>query len=100
MWTFFSIAVMCATAIYLARRAEPLIKVGITLRARQPHESQPHEVPMLEPIPPDLMNLALQESEDWARNGMLRTMQDMYERCRDWNVVRAAYGGSVSDSMS
>ena len=55
---------------------------------------------MLEPIPPDLMNLALQESEDWARNGMLRTMQDMYERCRDWNVVRAAYGGSVSDSMS
>jgi hypothetical protein len=95
MWFFFSVCVFCGMITYLARRAEPLLRARLT-PAPEPVQDQPAVVEA-EPIPVDLMNLALQESEEWARQGVIRAMLDMYERCRNWDVVRAAYSAHPID---
>lgn len=43
-------------------------------------------------IPEDLVALALNEREDWAREEALRAIREKYEQLGDWNMVRRAVG--------
>lgn len=96
MWEFFQVAAVCGTLYVLSLRAEKvLVKKWEyeyeVVDDEEEEEAEEEEVsPPSDPMPVDLLNFALQESEDWARLGMIRSMQDMYDTCHDWNVVRAA----------
>lgn len=45
-----------------------------------------------EPIPPDLMALALQQSEPFAQDDILKVIRQTYAETRDWNMARRAVG--------
>jgi hypothetical protein len=54
------------------------------MRGREPAE-------MIE-IPPDLMALALNETEEWAQTQTMKVLREKYAEYHDWNRVRAAVG--------
>lgn len=43
-------------------------------------------------VPEDLVALAMTESEAWAQEETIKAMRERYETCRDWNMVRSAFG--------
>lgn len=43
-----------------------------------------------EEIPEDLVALAMQQSESWAQEDLLRVIRERYDDLRDWNRVRSA----------
>jgi hypothetical protein len=43
-----------------------------------------------EDIPEDLVALAMQHSESWAQEDLLRVIRERYDDLRDWNRVRSA----------
>ena len=43
-----------------------------------------------EDIPEDLIALAMQHSEPWAQEDLLRVIRERYDDLRDWNRVRSA----------
>jgi hypothetical protein len=45
--------------------------------------------PKSEPIPNDLDELALRESEPWAREQMRASLRDSYTEHGDWDAVRS-----------
>ena len=51
--------------------------------------AKPDDVAM---VPPDLVAVAMMESEPWAQDDMMRVIRDRYNTFGDWNRVRAAIG--------
>lgn len=43
-------------------------------------------------VPPDLVAVAMMESEPWAQDDMMRVIRERYRTFGDWNRVRAAVG--------
>lgn len=46
-------------------------------------------------IPEDLMAVAMQETEVWAQEEVVRVIQERYEALKDWNRVRSAMGVGI-----
>lgn len=99
MWIFSSVSIFCITVIYLFERLDKR-------RAKQAEAplayAMPSAVPLLdaetqglvtavEPLPMDLLMLAQRESEPWARESAVKSMYELYENVRDWNVVRGMW---------
>lgn len=91
MWELLQTLIVCGTMVYVLLRAEKFAFAWYDRLHSTKIIVPEQEVEERAPIPPDLLNLCLQESEQWAREGALKAMQDMYDRTGDWNVVRAAY---------
>lgn len=51
--------------------------------------------PKKEPLPPDLLMIADQYSEPWAREQVRAAIQDQYEDAGDWDAVRNRIHGVV-----
>lgn len=95
-------SIVCGTVIWLAWRLETVFTAReelARLRAQHNEPQAPANDFTPEPIPMDLANIALQESEPWAQAAVIKAMYDAYEKCRDWNRVRAAYP-TVPDNVS
>jgi hypothetical protein len=43
-------------------------------------------------VPDDLLGVALQETETWAQEEVIRAIREKYELFGDWNRVRASFG--------
>ncbi len=94
MWGFLSVVLLCATAIYLAHRAEMWYS---RIRPSEPAVAAPVPAPWQpEPMPAVLMSLAAMESERWAQQAALDRMQELYNELRDWNAVAAHFRSEMS----
>lgn len=89
IWLFCSVLVLVSAWVFTILRAERFAFAWYD-RLHSTKLEPVSALPKFEPLPMDLMKLASQESEVWAREGVVRAMYDMYEKTRDWNVVRAA----------
>lgn len=49
--------------------------------------------PKVDPMPPILLQAAMEESEPWAREALLKSFYEMYEATKDWGVVQSAFIG-------
>lgn len=87
-------------------RAEPLIGRVIAIFERRqltvPEHLNHQVAPVLveepttpDPIPADLLQIALNESEPWAKESVMKVLYETYTATRDWNQVRLLVG-SVS----
>lgn len=84
-----STLIVSALIAGLAWRAERLIR-DYWARTERVAAAVP-EFPPLEDdavMPTDLIHLAMNESESWARESMLKVMRDLYARTRNWDTVR------------
>ena len=104
MWVTFSVLAVCLTVLYLAWRAERLwLRARPQIPAAQMRIDRTEEFVTdpaahalantlsVDPIPLDLMLLAGKESETWARESALKSMYELYDNVKDWNVVRAVW---------
>jgi hypothetical protein len=107
MWTFLSHVATLAVVLFLWKRIEPSV---LAIMARYEVQRPPvlHE-PASEPasprksleeaideeafdtIPQELYQLAMQESEAWAREQTLSAMIQLKSRLKSWDRVRAFY---------
>ena len=74
----------CALAFYALRRADIHIGkwINVYVRAVEP----------LEEIPPDLLALAMSETEEWAQSQTVKVIREKYAEYHDWQAVRTALG--------
>jgi hypothetical protein len=56
------------------------------------HHPAPPPQPTVVEIPEDLLAVALQETETWAQEEVIRAIREKYELFSDWNRVRASFG--------
>lgn len=95
--------VICATVLWIFERSFEKLKWlrGTTdvLTVSAPQEAQAAAPVEAEPIPPDLLELALGESEQWAKEQALGAMIDMRQRVGNWNIVRAIWRGDEKPDM-
>lgn len=75
-------------AVVIVERLRPLLLRRIELQEKT--LLRPEKEPVQ--IPPDLMGLALMDSEQWAQAEMLDGMRALYDECGDWDTVRVRYG--------
>lgn len=82
--------------IDISRLLWPLVAVYAIWRFAQVAEQwappPPPPDPMLEPVPDDLVALALTHSESWAQEDTLKSMREKYAELKDWQKVRFAFG--------
>lgn len=52
----------------------------------------PPPAPQVVEIPEDLVAVAMQETEAWAQEEVVRAIREKYELFADWNRVRASFG--------
>lgn len=55
-------------------------------------ERRAAEIEATEPMPPDIMSLAMSESESWAQDNTLKVAREVYAETKDWNAARRALG--------
>lgn len=108
MEIFASVLIICLSVIYLFERLLPVLRESQfqMLEEETPSAPPPQLLPemqeetlMIEPMPSDLVMIAEEESENWARESALKAMLDVYVETRDWNIVRRMWrpgGGPVS----
>jgi hypothetical protein len=56
------------------------------------HHPTPPVQPIVAEIPEDLLAVALQETETWAQEEVIRAIREKYELFGDWNRVRSSFG--------
>lgn len=84
---------ICATAIYLWHRAEPLLRAKVTPE----RTAVPPTEPAAESIPLDLRQIASRESEPWAQQDVLAEILQRYGKAEGktsqerWDHVRKLY---------
>lgn len=54
----------------------------------------PVGLPLPEPMPDHVAVLALSETEDWAKEDMIKAMQEMYDETGDWVRVAEHFSGA------
>lgn len=91
MWGFLSVVAICMTACWLEfrlahRRREPGQVSVAPESVVAPSAPQPI---VIDPMPVDLLRVAMMESETWAREAAIKSMYEMYEHCKDWKIVAA-----------
>lgn len=87
--------IWAAVAVLLIERANRLLGRWLDLRY-PPVAVEEHEVV----VPPDLVALAMRESEEWAQEEVLKAARERYMKITDtampesqkWNLVRRALG--------
>ena len=92
---------ICGTVLWITHRLETFFSARAELARLRAQHQEPEKTQELlsapEPMPMDVANIALSESEPWAQAAVIKSMYDAYEKCRDWNRVRAAYAGHTRD---
>lgn len=92
MWSFFSVVVMCTTLVWLAERFPTLRERMRGAERVTTAGEEPISAPVsMEPMPAELLQVALMESESWAREAAIKSMYEMYEQCKDWRIVAAQW---------
>lgn len=95
MWNFFSVVAVCMTAMYFLHRLLPQLAKRAAavevLPSIDEFKYAESASATAEPIPFDLANLALKESEGWAQQAALKSMHELYDQLGDWNKVRAVW---------
>lgn len=106
MWPFFSVCVSVGGLVYITRHlTESWVRVrGLEtypVSAPQSGFEKHEEEPLPDPMPTDLFNMALTESEPWAREEMVKRMYELYNETHDWSKVRGMwYQAPASDEMT
>lgn len=91
MAALFAVLALCGTAIFLWMRAETLfVKILELAEKRHAVTSRP-PLPRDDPPPADLLQMALGESDGWARDDALKALFEMHSDLGDWGRVRAHY---------
>lgn len=88
--------VWAGVALYgLWRVAQVVERVGLAFVERL-GDFKPHRESLVPPapvqIPDDLAALAVNETEAWAKEEVLRAIREKYEEYHDWSKVRVAFG--------
>lgn len=79
--------VVCGTVLWLARQGERLLRdYWAWLDRRLEKVTAPAEE--MVPIPPDLAQIAAQESQPWAQEDVADALRKTYRDLGDWNLVR------------
>jgi hypothetical protein len=102
MWAFLShIATLAAFALLwwriepkvfaIVKRFEIQDEVTPVYASPRPSLEEALEAEEYEAIPQELYNLAMQESESWAREQSLAAMIQLKQRLKSWDRVRAFY---------
>lgn len=86
-------ALICGTIVYLAWRVEVWLPRWIDHRERVSAPSKPAVMDESAKMPPACLGLAMQESEPWAREAMLKAMRELYEVTGDWGIVLGNFTG-------
>ncbi len=80
------------TILILAWRAEAVIRHKWAREEQYWEKSAEPTVSALDPddeaIPGDLVRMAMNESETWARESLLKAIRDLYSTTRNWDTVR------------
>lgn len=91
--------IVCLTALasaYMLVRVVDRFLTIVEKRAAVLEQRELRPVPERAPPPVDLIQMALNQSTDWARDDSLKALFEMYEdNGRDWNRVRAAFVGGI-----
>jgi hypothetical protein len=80
--------VWAGVAVYGIWRIVPVLELMVPVRTT-PAPAKVEEIPI---VPPDLVAVAMMESEPWAQDDMMRVIRERYNTFGDWNLVRAAVG--------
>jgi hypothetical protein len=107
MWTFLSHVATLAVVLFLWKRVEPSVLAimaryelhpGPTLNEPAAEPASPRQSleealneEAFDTIPQELYQLAMQESEAWAREQTLSSMIQLKSRLKSWDRVRAFY---------
>jgi hypothetical protein len=85
--TLLITALICATVVWLAHRGEKLVRDSWQ-RSVVP---EPAEEFQSESMPAALIAIAQRESEPWARQNAIESMQGLYAELKSWDKVLHAY---------
>ena len=64
----------------------PVVQKLVSLAETRVESQRPKPIDG-DPMPSKLYVFAMGESEEWAKESTVKTMREMYEECKDWNVV-------------
>ena len=99
-WGFLSVVTVCAAGCWAIHTLTPVLRSLLVSRQESPVTptlaptpvSAPDTVPLYsKPVPKALLDIAMQESEPWAREGVVKAMYEMYDVTQDWGAVQAIY---------
>ena len=110
MWPFLSHIATLGVVLFLWKRVEPsFLRI---LKRWEPVESEyappvsapqyaepvaQHEVEQVsDPMPVELYEAAMRESESWAREQTIAAMHQLKDRVKSWDRVLAIYNKDVS----
>lgn len=88
MLAFLGTLVWAGVVVYGIWRFAPVLERFAPVQARASGKTADEEVA----VPPDLVAVAMMESEPWAQDDMMRVIRERYRTFGDWNRVRAAVG--------
>lgn len=84
---------LLATAMWTVALAYAVHRLAVawerTAALRVPGLPSP---PAVVEIPEDLLAVAMQETESWAQEEVVRAIREKYELFGDWNRVRSSFG--------
>ena len=95
-----SVALLCFTVLFIWRSAQPLLQKKLAQdaerialeRVRVENEKLSLLKPAItddDPMPQDMIEWAMQETFDWARDDKIARMRELYGKLHDWKKVRS-----------
>jgi len=88
--------VLLTTAIWAGVVAFAAHRLAVAWERVASLQHRPPVAPAIDPaiveIPDDLLGVALQETEAWAQEEVIRAIREKYELFGDWNRVRSSFG--------
>jgi hypothetical protein len=91
MLVSLSVALWAGAFAYAAHRLAVAWERVAALQVPPPASVPPTPIEVVE-IPDDLLGVALQETEAWAQEEVIRAIREKYELFGDWNRVRSSFG--------
>jgi hypothetical protein len=90
----FSVVWLCLTLVYIWREAKPLIVRKLVIsETRAESERLAIVRPSVkddDPMPQDMIDWAMSENSDWARDDKIARMRELYVKLGNWEKVRRA----------
>lgn len=94
MWTFAGICVVAGALLYVFRALLPRLDKALILREEEIDVKRTEATkPVFEdrdPMPRFMVEWAMNESSEWAREDKLRRMRELYGKLGNWDKVKLA----------
>lgn len=83
-----SILMVSVLLMYLEWRGELMLRAYWDLHTEVPAPVSAPVLPEDDSIPADLVRMAMDESEAWARESAFKAIRTLYDRTHNWDAVR------------